>query len=192
MPDVNHGRPDDVGQALDQQGAHPLSGAVGGPTPRTGACRSPAPSVHLVFTTGNTAPSGASLLLVGDLTERAHDGALTRRRPASVHRDVAALLALHLLTQPPFVTPASTPAGALVVFWPIRIGRGGIRRRSARAWKLFCEASDASCAEQISVLMAAIAACPRRGTHLGPHRLAGDPRPVTTRLPKPGRPPWSP
>jgi len=53
--------------------------------------------VYLVFTTGHTAPSGETLLR-SDLTERAHDLARMLRQLLPDDRDVAALLALILLT----------------------------------------------------------------------------------------------
>jgi RNA polymerase sigma factor (sigma-70 family) len=53
--------------------------------------------VHLVFTTGHTAPSGASLLR-RDLTERAHDLARMLRLLLPDDHEVAALLSLILLT----------------------------------------------------------------------------------------------
>jgi RNA polymerase sigma factor (sigma-70 family) len=53
--------------------------------------------VHLVFTTGHTAPSGASLMR-RDLAERGRDLARMLRTLLPADRDVAALLALILLT----------------------------------------------------------------------------------------------
>ena len=53
--------------------------------------------VHLVFTTGHTAPSGADLLR-RDLTERAHDLARMLRDLLPADHEVAALLSLILLT----------------------------------------------------------------------------------------------
>jgi RNA polymerase sigma factor (sigma-70 family) len=53
--------------------------------------------VHLVFTTGHTAPSGMSLLR-RDLTERAHDLARMLHQLLPADREVAALLSLILLT----------------------------------------------------------------------------------------------
>lgn len=53
--------------------------------------------VHLVFTTGHTAPSGASLLR-RDLTERAQDLARMLHQLLPADHEVAALLALILLT----------------------------------------------------------------------------------------------
>ena len=53
--------------------------------------------VHLVFTTGHTAPSGASLLR-RDLTERAHDLARMLRLLLPADHEVAAMLSLILLT----------------------------------------------------------------------------------------------
>ncbi|MCU1584359.1 MAG: polymerase, sigma-24 subunit, subfamily [Microbacteriaceae bacterium] len=53
--------------------------------------------VHLVFTTGHTAPSGANLMR-RDLAERGHELAWMLRLLLPANRDVAALLALILLT----------------------------------------------------------------------------------------------
>jgi RNA polymerase sigma-70 factor (ECF subfamily) len=53
--------------------------------------------VHLVFTTGHTAPSGANLMR-RDLAERGHELARMLRLLLPANRDVAALLALILLT----------------------------------------------------------------------------------------------
>ena len=87
--------------------------------------------VHLVFTTGHTAPSGASLLR-RDLTERAHDLARMLRHLLPADHEVAALLALILLTDAR--REARVDSGrAPWCFLPIRIGRAGTRRRSARA-----------------------------------------------------------
>ena len=134
--------------------------------------------VHLLFTTGHTAPAGDDLVR-GDLVERALDLARMLRVLLPGHGEVAGLLALILLTDAR--RGARVDAGrAGCSCSPTRTARSGTGPRSPRAlpW------SARRCAGRPGPVRAAGGdrGRPRRGAALRRHRLAADRRAVRPAL----------
>ena len=131
--------------------------------------------VHLIFTTGHSAPSGRELVRV-DLIDRAIDLARMLRVLVPQEREVTGLLALMVLTDARRSTRLSD-SGELVLL--------ADQNRDAWDRRLIAEGVDLvhDRTARIGATRAVRAAGghlrrPRRGTDLGRHRLGRDRRPV--------------
>ena len=136
--------------------------------------------VHLLFTTGHTAPAGAELRR-HDLVERAARPGPDAARPAARRPDVAGLLALILLTDARRATRVGCrrPAGAARRPGPLPLGSPP---RSPRALALAARGAGAPAARPVRAA-GGDRRRPRRGAELGRHRLGRDRRPLRPAVP---------
>ena len=145
--------------------------------------------VHLLFTTGHTAPTGDQLVR-HDLVERAIDLARMLRLLMPDEREVRGLLALMLLTDARRATRARSPTVGCCC-WRSRTAHSGTRPPSTKGGALVLEALRGGRPGRFA-LQAAIAALHAEAPTLGRDRLAADPRPVRRAADALGRHRWWP